>query len=1179
MTKKILLIPFTLALILIIVYLASQILFSRIPGYEYGQNSNMIRTIEPLGKTTIAGYDALNRPTAIITEAGKTTVEYDSVGNIIKSTDHLGHSKVMEYDLKGNMTKSTDPMGNSTLFEYDPSGNLIKTIDPIGNTVTQEFDAMNRITAITNPLGGKTSIKYDKNGNIISTTDSEGSTTTYAYDKNDRVTTITSPCGGKTQVEYDKNGNRTAITNPLGYTKKTSYDALNRESTLTDEAGYKTIIIRDPMGKVLSATNPEGATTLYEYTPAGKISKVTDAAGNTTTFAYDALNRMISTTNQRGHTTQYKYNSMDLVVAITSPTGETTTYEYDANGNQIKETNPENQTTTQEYNPLNQLVKATDALGHATHFTYTAVGRIASATDKNGNTTKYNYDGAGNIIETIDANGHSSYFEYDTLSRLVKMKLYRAESDTEQITLYQYNSQGLVTKVINPQGDSKISIYDANGNLTQATDEDGYITTYEYDPRNLVKSVNYSDDRQIYFAYNKTGELVQVQDWLGTTSFELDNLNRIISTNDHSNNKVTYTYDASGNQTEINYSDNTKAKYEYDPLNRLTAVTDTAEQITKYNYSPAGYLLQVLRANGITEDRKYDSLGRLTEVYETANQRNTPTLINSYAYDPQGNPTREYKKDLLGGSNQDIHYTYDRLNRLIAATDSVSSLSRSYNYDSLGNIIREIEMLSGSQTITSYSINQANRLIGKTIGQQQYSYAYDKRGNLIEELDIANNTGAIYNYDASNKMIAGKNSAGQESIYSYNGLGALVSNSGEYNKNYVLDYTTAVPKKLMETQADILQKYIYAKSNIASAIIDGGVSGKTSLHYHTDKLGSVTHITGADGTIQALANYDEWGNITKSKPLAIEGKTLDLANSYTGHDFDSLLCKYYAKARMYDPANKRFAAEDMIKGYAQMPTTLTAYTYCVNNPLQYVDANGMWHDMPEGDGGDAGNPAEMPPPERIAYNTNPDYLFRPPIGYWTDNYRGVPVVVVPNWVPGFGNYSGMSLLNRLYIGPNVGASDEERYVAWASSMVRHEWGHYVQLQMLGGRVYWDGIASPSVHNSRFGAPYTTAIGNSFGYELQLWEVTADILGGVPRNAWFDRYNPRRPVTRNIQAEVAGLRYLFMLIEISELNYNDQTRALFGVNRASEAHLLQLITYDFPCPGTGSINEAASRNRP
>ena len=46
----------------------------------------------------------------------------------------------------------------------------------------------------------------------------------------------------------------------------------------------------------------------------------------------------------------------------------------------------------------------------------------------------------------------------------------------------------------------------------------------------------------------------------------------------------------------------------------------------------------------------------------------------------------------------------------------------------------------------------------------------------------------------------GENRYGKRSIYKFNGAGVLVNNSGEMNKDYVVDYTAYVPRELTEVQ-------------------------------------------------------------------------------------------------------------------------------------------------------------------------------------------------------------------------------------------------------------------------------------------------------------------------------------------------------------------------------------------
>ena len=109
------------------------------------------------------------------------------------------------------------------------------------------------------------------------------------------------------------------------------------------------------------------------------------------------------------------------------------------------------------------------------------------------------------------------------------------------------------------------------------------------------------------------------------------------------------------------------------------------------------------------------------------------------------------------------------------------------------------------------------------------------------------------------------------------------------------------------------------------------------MQYHSDRLGSTTYVTDGSGNIKAMASYDEWGNRTRHETLNLTSHILDLANNYTGHNFDNILGVYYAKARLYSAENKRFSAVDIAKGEIQNPLSLVSYSYCYENPFRYVD--------------------------------------------------------------------------------------------------------------------------------------------------------------------------------------------------------------------------------------------------
>ena len=76
---------------------------------------------------------------------------------------------------------------------------------------------------------------------------------------------------------------------------------------------------------------------------------------------------------------------------------------------------------------------------------------------------------------------------------------------------------------------------------------------YSYTALDLVKKINYNGAKEVSYQYNKVGELVQMNDWTGTNTFELDLLGRLQKMTDHKGNTVSYAYDAVGNQTSITY--------------------------------------------------------------------------------------------------------------------------------------------------------------------------------------------------------------------------------------------------------------------------------------------------------------------------------------------------------------------------------------------------------------------------------------------------------------------------------------------------------------------------------------------------------------------------------------------------------------------------------------------------
>ena len=151
---------------------------------------------------------------------------------------------------------------------------------------------------------------------------------------------------------------------------------------------------------------------------------------------------------------------------------------------------------------------------------------------------------------------------------------------------------------------------------------------YSYTALDLVKKINYNGAKEVSYQYNKVGELVQMDDWTGTNTFELDLLGRLQKMTDHKGNTVSYAYDAVGNQTGITYPDGSKTRSFYDAVYNLTSVIDADDGTYAYVYDDANRPVKLTYPNGWIEQYTYDARA-------TSSRRWTPIPSSSTTRRPR----------------------------------------------------------------------------------------------------------------------------------------------------------------------------------------------------------------------------------------------------------------------------------------------------------------------------------------------------------------------------------------------------------------------------------------------------------------------------------------------------------------------------------------------------------------
>lgn len=961
----------------------------------YDKNGNLIETTDAKGQKTRLAYDGNGNATKIIQADGSiieiaydkrgnvksltnpdgsvVSYKYDELNRVVKTTDALGNSTTYNYDINDNITEVTNPLGQSQTFAYNESNKVVEVTAFNGARTFYEYGALNKPVSITNPLGNKTLFEYDSMWNLAQVTRPNGGATAYRYDGANNVSEVEDAKGSVTRYEYDANGNRTLFE---------------------DAEGNKTLLAYDALNRLVKVTSPEGGETRYEYDAESNLIKVTDALGNEVRAEYDELGRVVKETNQLGATREYAYDELgnlkevisredgidavtsfsykhgtDKVTKITYPDGAEEHYSYDANNNLIAHTDKNGYAVTYSYDALNQLVKAEGQEGDRKEYEYDAAGNVIKVTDALGNATTYSYDLNNNLIKVTDALGNETAYDYDANDELVTIRQYEgAESgrfeldeigkDAESvsvrimrfaeeqknfnITCYTRNVLGQIEVITDAHGNQERFQYNKRGELISKIDKDGYLTKYSYTPVGDIAKIDYDDGRSVKLSYNPLRQLEEVKDWLGVTKITNNALGQVLGVTYPDGKTVGYEYDANGNRTALIYPDGKKIGYLYDELGRLSVLEDGEHQVT-YRYDKQSNLVEKAFENGVKTTYAYNSRGLLESLVHSGNDGVISEF--SYEYDLLGNKTKvEKKQNLLHNSNGIYQYGYDPIGRLATVGKDGSPL-RTYSYDAYGNrtLLEDHSGSQGSPVRTQYEYNALNQLITKadSIGAERYSY--DKRGNLSAiSLDgVIKNT---YVYGASGRLEQAVNAKGEIAKYLYNGLGNRVGKRlGTLPTEVILPQEPGPapidfhPQRCIDYVIDLTREYdnLLAKSDDGCSCnyaFDTGLLLKGDELFLADELTSPVGRIGRGGDVLAHAVYDEFG---------VElGGHVDEDFTFIGYQRDAVAGTYFAQAREYVPEAARFAGTDLVAGFVVYPFGLNRYTYCYNQPIDYVDKDG-----------------------------------------------------------------------------------------------------------------------------------------------------------------------------------------------------------------------------------------------
>ncbi len=721
---------------------------------------------------------------------------------------------------------------------------------------------------------------------------------------------ITNALGHITTYDfYDANGRLLQMTDPNGLRTGYTYDARGRVKTITQTPTSGPAALTQysytPWGDVSQVIDPDGVVLNYQYDAAHGLRYIVDAVGNYIYYTHDLKgNRtgenIYDNSGNLMRTVGFAYDLRNRLSSIAS-IGNFTQLVHDAVGNLISESpnaDGVNRTMTHEYDALNRLMKTVDAVngtGAPTVYGHDVNDRPAAVTAPNHLTTSYTVDDLGNRRREVSPDRGTLRYTYDTASNVLTEL-----NALGQTTTYAYDA---LNRLISQQSDAP------------ATPR----YTYEYDSCGVGYLCIVRESGYLHLMYT------------------YDGLGRPSSLLDANSFTASYLYTSAGRLKRITYPGGRTVDYQYNSVGRVKQVSTTANGTTTVlasaiRYNPFGPVNSLAYGNGLQRSVLLDS------AYRNYLRTDGPFLEYTTAYDGADNPTGR----ALAGGNQALGY--DPLNRLTSATDTQSGAygSLSYLYDGNGN--RRSETRNGVTTGYTYTPAGSNGLnavggeirvrdaAGNTIFTSLLgSLGYDGYGRLTGA------GGGSYRYNALHQRIQ-KTVGSSSTLFVYGPRGEL----------------------LYENDNGVGRAYVYLED-----VPLARVTGSTVLYYHTDHLGTPQRMTNAQGITVWKASYEPFGRATVNEDPDGNGVLVKNNVGLAGMYADAETGLFYGGARYYDPKTGRWITVEplgVVSGVGdspRVPREITKYfqsiplngrlldglnhpyNYAYNNPLRYIDPNGL----------------------------------------------------------------------------------------------------------------------------------------------------------------------------------------------------------------------------------------------
>lgn len=593
------------------------------------------------GNTKATGYD--------VVVSGMTDVF--SFSSLTKTSVTNGRTTTSVFNNSTKTFTNTSPEG--TVFYRTINSHEQPVSTKIGSDTawTYSYDTYGRLTGLAQGSKNGVTNTYNSAGFLATATNARSEQTSYAYDLAGRVTQITLPDSRFVGYSYDANGNLVGVTPPSRPEHIFGFNAFElmgtyEPPTVTGLSVKNTTYTYNDDKQLTSVIRPDAQTAGYTYnSTTGLLSSLNLARGNNT-YQYQYRSEKVSRVDSAdGIGSEFTYYGDNVLSETQLRSSDDFLYAkldygFDTDHRQISRTLQGNSSTPSSTitTTLNDDDMPTQIGAMALAYSYPSGRLSTTALDKISDSRTY--DSYGNLssyaaIYTPTSGPVQTLYSY-TLTRDVMSRI-SSKSETvlgvTDVYDYSFDTAGRLTTVLKNSLPYSSYTYDNNGNRTSGTHA-GTAFTATFDDQDRMLTYN----TRVY-SYNANGDNTQIE-WNTTETSH-------------------FSYDALGSLLSITLPDTTSLVFQYDGLGRQARVA----------------------VDGVTEVRRiyendFQIAGLLSDFGVISNEFVYGTSVNSPEYMNSSAGTYRFIKDHLGST------------RLLVKT-SDGTIGQRLEYTDLGKIISD----------------------------------------------------------------------------------------------------------------------------------------------------------------------------------------------------------------------------------------------------------------------------------------------------------------------------------------------------------------------------------------------------------------------------------------------------------------------------------------------------------